>query len=269
MGIEVAVRRVDHQPRQRLDEEQRQQNDVRNQSGSWLYDRAVLESLKASRWTRHLFYRAEHTRTTWKLRLGLLALVVVTLWLTSGWWTAALARGLVCNASLAPSDAILVENFDPDYLLFERANRLRAAGLAARVLVPIQANPGTQEPNDVALGTAEVMARIAQTGTIEVVPVREVEPITLNAARDIRRFLEREHIRTVIVVTPLFRSRRSALVYDAILGRAGIVVRYEPVQGSRGVNDWPLSWHGIQEVVEQWLKLQYYRLYVLPFVRVP
>jgi len=32
-------------------------------------------------------YRAEHTRTTWKLRIGLLTLVVGTLWLTSGWWT--------------------------------------------------------------------------------------------------------------------------------------------------------------------------------------
>ena len=31
------------------------------------------------------------------------------------------------------------------------------------------------------------------------------------------------------------------------------------------MNTWTESWHGIQEVVEQWLKLQYYRLYVLPF----
>ncbi len=84
---------------------------------------------------------------------------------------------------------------------------------------------GTQEPNDVALGIAEVMARIARVGAIEIVPIREVEPITLNAARDVQRFLEREHIRSVIVVTPLFRSRRSALVYGATLGRAGIAVR--------------------------------------------
>ena len=219
---------------------------------------------KASRWTRHLVYRAEHTRTTWKFRLGLLALVVLALWLTSGWWTAAIARSLVCDANLAPSDAILVENFDPDYLLFERATRLRRAGVATRVLVSIGTDPGTQEPNDVALGVARVMVGIARTGPVEIVPTRQIEPITLNAARDVQRFLEREHIRSVIVVTPLFRSRRSMLVYAATLGRAGISVRCDPVEGSRGVKTWTRSWHGIQEVVEQWIKLQYYRVYVLP-----
>jgi len=225
----------------------------------------VLESPEASRWTRHLVCRAEHTKPTWKLRLGLLTLVIVALWLTSGWWPLAIARSLVCEASLAPSDAILVENFDPGYLLFERATRLRRAGLAARVLVPIRTIPGTQAPNDVDLGIAEVMARISRIGAIEVIPIREVEPITLNAARDVQRFLEREHIRSVIVVTPLFRSRRSALVYAATLGSAGLAVHCESVQTSQGVNDWTLSWHGIQDVAEQWLKLQYYRVYVLPF----
>ena len=48
---------------------------------------------------------------------------VVVVWLTRGWWTVAIARSLVCDANGAPSDAILVENFDPDYLVFERATR--------------------------------------------------------------------------------------------------------------------------------------------------
>lgn len=218
------------------------------------------------RWTQHLVYKCEHLRTTWKFRVGLLTLVGAALWLTCGWWTLAIARGLVCDASRAPSDAILVENFDPDYLLFERARQLRRAGLAARVLVPISTDPGTQQPNDVAVGITRVMAEISRIGEIELVPTRQEEPITLNAARDVQRFLERGHIRSVIVVTPLFRSRRSALVYRATLGRAGIAVWCEPVQGSRGVKTWTHSWHGVQEVSEQWLKLQYYRICVLPFV---
>ena len=134
------------------------------------------ESSTTSRWTRHLVYRAEHTRTTWKLRLSLVALVVVGLWLTSGWWTMAIARSLVCDASLAPRDAILIENFDPDYLLFERAKDLHRAGLAPRLLVPVRTDLGTQEPNDVAVGIAEVMPRISRIGKIEVVPTREVGP---------------------------------------------------------------------------------------------
>jgi hypothetical protein len=108
------------------------------------------------------------------------------------------------------------------------------------------------------------MARIAHLGEFEVVPVGEREPISLNAAREVLAYIERERIRSVIVVAPLFRSRRSSLVYEATLGTAGIAVSCEPVEGTRGVNDWLDTWHGIQVVAEQWLKLQYYRLYVLP-----
>ena len=178
----------------------------------------------------------------------------------------AIAHSLVCEASLGPSDAILVENFDNDYLLFQRARDLLRAGLAARVLVPVSADPGTSNPNAVALGIVDVMAKVSRIGQIDVIPVREFEPITINVLRDVQSFLERERIRSLIVVTPLFRSRRSELVYAATLGRAGVTLHYQPVQGSRGVSTWTRSLHGMQAVMEQWLKLQYYRLFVLPFV---
>lgn len=225
----------------------------------------MLEYLTSARWTRHLVYRSQRTRTTLKLRLGVLVLVVGVLWPTSGWWTAAIARSLVCEGSLAPSDAILIENFNANYPLFERAARLRKAGFAGRVLVPIRTNEGSQQPDEVALGIVQVMARVAGTGTIEAVPTQEAEPVSLNVARDVQRFVAREHIRSVVVVTPLFRSRRSAMVYGTTVGHAGVTIRCQPVEGSIGVKSWTRSWHGIQDVCEQWLKLQYYRLYVLPF----
>jgi len=185
---------------------------------------------------------------------------------TSGWWTVAIARSLVCESDPAPSDAILIENFDADYLSFERATRLRQTGLASRVLVPIKFDIETSQPNMVSIGTANLMATIAHLDGFEIVPTRDVEPISLNTARDIQRFMQREHIRSVVVVTPYFRSRRSALVYDATLGRAGIRVTCVPVnRGDQSVAVWIQSLHGIQDVAEQWVKLQYYRLYVLPF----
>ena len=216
---------------------------------------------------RHFAYRSSHLRTTWKFRIGALTLCGLAVWLTSGWWTVAVADSLVCENDAAPSDAILIENFDFDYLLFERAAQMRRAGLAARVLVPlpVAADDGTFEVNAVAQGIAETMARISRVGSIDVLPVREVEPISINAARDMLPVLARAHIRSVIVVTPLFRSRRSMLIYDATLGRAGIDVRCAPVEGTRDVNTWTQTWHGIQDLVEQFAKLQYYRLYVLPF----
>jgi hypothetical protein len=220
---------------------------------------------EARRWTRHLVYRSERARTTWRFRLGLILLVGAALWLTRGWWTVSIASSLVCEADGAPSDAILVENFDPNYRVFERAAALRRAGVATRVLVPVITDPDGGEPEAVAIGEAKLMAAAARLGPIEVVPARTLEPISLNVARDVLHALQRDRVRSVTVVTPLFRSRRSALVYGATFGRAGITVRCEPVRGTQGVDTWTRTWHGVQDVLEQWVKLQYYRLYVLPF----
>jgi len=200
-----------------------------------------------------------------KLRIGFFALVLFAVWLTSGWWTVFVARSLVCTANPVQSDAILIENFDPDYLVFERASRLRHMGLAQRILVPVSIDPATFQPNDVALGVADVMARIARLGSFEVVPMREAEPISLNAARDVLGYMERERLRSVIVVSPLFRSKRSELVYGATLAKAGIAVRCEPARGPHETSTWTRSWHGIEDVTSQLLKLQYYRFWVLPF----
>ena len=86
-----------------------------------------------------------------------------------------------------------------------------------------------------------------------------MEPITLKVAQDLEAFLRRERIRSVTLVTPLFRSRRSVLVAGGTLEPSGIEVRCQPVEVTRRVETWTASWHGIQMVGEQWLKLQYYR----------
>jgi hypothetical protein len=221
-------------------------------------------SPQTPRWTRHFFYRSEHTRTTWKFRIGFITLTALMAWSTRACWSDAIADSLVCDATVAPSDAILVENFDPTYLTFETAARLRHAGVASRVLVPV-AKSGDAGVSRVSQGVAELMADIAHLGSIEVVPIREVEPISLNAAADILQFMDRERIRSVVVVSPLFRSKRSALVYGATLGVAGITVLCEPSRGGQEMETWTDTWHGIQNVLEQFLKLHYYRLYVLPF----
>ena len=217
-------------------------------------------------WARHLVYRSEHLRTTWKLRLGLLGLVILALWLTSGWWTVAIAAASCLKRA---SDRVMrfsSRASTPTTWYSNALDSYVAPGLLARVLVPVSTDRGTSNPNAVALGIVDVMAKVSRIGQIDIIPVREVEPITINVLRDVQSFLDRERIRSLIVVTPLFRSRRSELVYAATLGRAGVTLHFQPVQGSRGVSTWTRSWHGMQAVTEQWLKLQYYRLFVLPFV---
>ena len=204
-------------------------------------------------------------RTTWKLRLGILIVLIVAVVLTKPFWVAQIGRSLVCARDVAPSDVILIENFDVNYLLFERAAALEQAGLGARTIVPVQIMSDPSAINPISQGIAELMARQARMRVWETVPIREVEPISLNVAVQVREYLRRERVKSLIVVTDGFRSRRTALVYRTVFGNVGMHVRCDPVFGLTSPERWTESWHGIQDVAEQFLKLQYYRFYVIPF----
>jgi uncharacterized SAM-binding protein YcdF (DUF218 family) len=213
-------------------------------------------------WHRHLFYRKESWKTTWKLKLSVAALVVVGVAGSRVFLAERLAQSLVCVENSPPSDALLLENFDPVYLVFERAQALREAGIASRVFVPVIIEDADIR-NSVGKGFVEVMSRIARLPETDIIPVHQEEPISLNAAQQIKDFLLKKHIKSIVVVAPAYRSRRSELVYGAVLRPAGIAVGCVPVFGTTEVGNWTQTWHGIQEVAEQFAKLQYYRLYVL------
>ena len=193
----------------------------------------------------------------------MLILVMLLVFVTREFWMLKIGQSLVCTEEMSPSDVILVENFDPRYLVFERAAALHKAGLAVRVLVPTDASRAPERANPVSQGIAELMARGARLHNAEILPIRIFEPVSLNAAYQIRDFLIKEHLRSVIVVTDGFRSKRSALVYHVVLDPAGIKVGCMPVFGERTPKNWTATWHGIEDVTEQFLKLQYYRFYVL------
>lgn len=203
--------------------------------------------------------------TRWKLALAVLVVITAAM-LATGFWAAPLGRSLVCAEDVAPSDAMLLENFDPNYLLFERAATLEKAKLAPTTLIPVEASPDVNVANPVSNGIAAVMARQARLSAWRTIPIVHTEPISLNAALQIRDRLVGEGIKSVIVVAPGFRSHRSSLVYRATLGAAGVKVRCVPVFGRTSPESWTRTWHGVQDVVEEFLKLQYYRFYVLPFL---
>jgi hypothetical protein len=215
-------------------------------------------------WRRHFFYTTRSVKTTWKLRIGVLLVLILTGALTRGFLIAHIARSLVCEEALAPSDIIIVENFDPNYLVFKRAAELQRAGFASRALVPVGASGDPKIADPVSRGIAEVMAHQARLNAWDMIPVRAAEPISLNTARFIRDRVAEEHVRSVIVVAPAFRSRRSSLIYQTLLRDTGTHMYCAPVYGQLDPTRWTEKWHGIQEVTEESLKLQYYRLYVMP-----
>lgn len=176
-----------------------------------------------------------------------------------GW----LAQGLVHQGGLEKSEVLVIENFDPDYLLFEKARDLVAQGWASRVLVPVESSSAPGKPGVVSQGIAELMARVAGLPDPELLPVRQAEPISLTVARLVRDKLSNQGAHSVIVVSPAFRSKRSFLVWESVLRPVGIRLAVVPVFGSKTPQNWHETWHGRQEVVLQWLKLIYYRLAVL------
>ena len=219
-------------------------------------------------WTRHFVYSTQSRRTTWKLRFGVLGVVLITAVLSRGYWTRSLALSLVCADAVRASDAVLVENFDPTYLLFEQAAALQTAGLARRAIIPVDASAADPRVAElVSREIATLMARVARLHDVELIPAQDIEPISLNVAFQIRDVIGAEGVRSVIVVAPAFRSRRSFLVYQKVLRTAGIEVHCLPVTtaGHRPDN-WTHTWHGVQEFTEQFVKLVYYRVYVLPRV---
>jgi hypothetical protein len=214
-------------------------------------------------WGRHFFYRKEVWKTTWTFRLSVLVFVVVVALLTRSVLADRIGKSLVCEERADPSDAILVENFDPEYLSFERAATLKNAGVASKVFVPISASADPNYPDASSDGVVGTFARVARLANLIPIPVHQTEPITLNVATDVRDFLLKEHIRSVVFVTPGFRSRRSVLVYEKIFTPAGIKFECVPVFGIQTPENWTTTWHGIQDVILQFAKLQYYRFHVL------
>jgi hypothetical protein len=210
-------------------------------------------------WRHHLFYRTTSLKTTWKLRLAALVVVILAGLVTRGFWVTQIGRSLVCVEDLGRTDLMLIENFNPEYILFERAAALEQAGVAPRALVPVQASDDPKVPNPVSTGIAELMARHARLKHWSMVSIREVEPIRLNAANQVRDHLTGGHIKSMTVVTSGLNSRRSTLVYRAVLGQDGPRVACAPVFGPTTPEHWADTWHGVQEVAEEFMKLQYYR----------
>ena len=200
----------------------------------------------------------------WRWRLAVPVAVVLLVVLTRGLWLPSIGQSLVCAEDVASADVIVVENLDPDYRLFERAAALQREGFSTRVLVPTPtSSTDSKEANLVSRGIVELMAGLARVQNLEIVPIQEIEPYSLNAARQIRDYLTREHIRSVLVMSPAFRSKRSSLVYQAMLGPAGIQAHCLAIFGQHTPHNWTTSWHGIQAVTEQFIKLQFYRFYVV------
>jgi hypothetical protein len=220
-----------------------------------------MKSFRRGNFRQYFFYRKEINKTTWSFRFLVLVVLLSGLALTRGFWVPALGGSLVHKGSIEKSDAILIDNQDAQYLLFERTAELQKKGLAARVIIPVEAEGG--RPGLIPQGLAEVMSRVGRIRNPEYYSYEQLEPITYNLAAQLSNRLEQEGIRSLILVSVGFRSKRDFMIFDRVLSAKGIKVYCEPVFGRLTPENWIHSWHGVQEVILQLGKLQYYRVRLL------
>ena len=181
--------------------------------------------------------------------------------MTRGLWIPAVGWSLVCQGNVEKSQAILIENLDIDYLVFERTGELQRNGYGDRVIIPVQCSQKDESKlNAASKEIAEGLSRLACLQDSKLVPVSKKEPISYNVAVQIGEKLERDGIKSIILVSPGFRSRRDFLIYEKVLSKRGVKIYCVPVFGSRIPENWINSWHGVQEIILQSIKLLYYRL---------
>ncbi len=214
-------------------------------------------------WRGWIVKRKVVRTTTWRFRLLVVGALALLLYGTHALWLTAVAGSLVHTEKLEAADVLLLENFDTHYLVFEKAAELLHSGCAPRVLVPVLVQRIGEEANSVDRGFVEVMCKVAGINDYEIVPVKPREPISLNTARQIAGYLTKEGIKSVIVVSPKFRSARSYLVYDTVFTPRGIHVQCQAAGGEKTPRNWWHTWHGIQDVGLEFAKLLYYRVWVL------
>jgi hypothetical protein len=226
----------------------------------------MTPSISNGGWTRYVVTRKEVVKTTWAFKAALIVALVIVAYLTEPIWARAVAESLVCRQAghLERADAILIDDFESDYQLFARARLFQEAGLSSTVIAPVNVF-ADGSVSTVSEAMVDVLAGLAQVKHVRTVPVGGVEPFSLNAAFHIKRFVEENGIKSVMVVSPAFRSERSMMIYRAVLEPAGVSAHCAPVFGRRTQDNWTETWHGIQDVALQFVKLQYYRWYVLPF----
>ncbi len=203
-------------------------------------------------------------RTTWKLRGAVVVLLAVVLIPTRGFWLRRLGERLVRDDAPVRSDRIVIENYNQQYLVFEAASRLLRGGYSDHVLVPAAMLRDTGQASDVALGFVEVMTRAARIDDAEILAVRHAEPITLTVARQVAEALQQRGVRSVIVVSARYRSRRTYEVYRRVLAPYGITLTCVAAGSPGPAGDWWKTTHGIQWVIVESYKLLYYQLVVLP-----
>ena len=193
--------------------------------------------------------------------------VIVAVVLCASWVTATLAaRWLIVREPLASADALVVMAGAPVYSeRLQHAVALFRAGYGTRILLTndgmqgywsreLQRNPASVERAAAALERGGV-----PRDKIEVLP--RVVRGTIDEALALKAYVTAHGIRSLLVVTSPYHSRRAVWTLRHVLRGEGIVVGIEPTPMS-ATTPRPASWwvrrSGWRSVAGEFVKLPYY-----------
>lgn len=197
------------------------------------------------------------------LRALRLAVVALVGWSLLAW---AAARGLVVEAKLARADALVVLAGSSTYLeRTEHAARLFAEGRAPLVLLTNDgliggwSNAENRNPLFVERAAEDLRRRAVPAANVEIIP--QVVSSTYEEAVGLREYAASRGLRSLLVVTSAYHSRRALWTLRRVFRDSGIVIGLDApdagAQSPAAVSWWlhPLGW---QMVPGEYLKLIYY-----------
>jgi uncharacterized SAM-binding protein YcdF (DUF218 family) len=198
------------------------------------------------------------------VRILTIALAAAGLWCVVAWVA---ARALIVDAPLARADALVILSGAPVYRerLLHGAE-LFAAGHSAKVVLTndggrgswsrtLQRNPLMSERGLLQLGQAGVPAT-----SIDVISDRVRS--TYDEAVAVRQYAIEHNLKSVLVVTSQYHSRRALWTFRRVLGDAHIAVGISPAPPAPGTpttGNWWWQFQGWDMVAGEYVKLAYYR----------
>lgn len=195
-------------------------------------------------------------------RVWRLSAALILLWPFVAWGA---ARGLVARAEVGRTDALVVLSGSAAYA--ERAAeaaRLYREGRAPVVLLNDDGVQGgwseaeQRNPRFVELAAMELRRGGVPADSIRVLDARPTN--THDEALAVRAYAAERELRSLLVVTSSYHSRRALRTWRQVFQGSGVEIGLEPAEGARtpGAWTWWLSSAGWREVAGEYVKMLYY-----------
>lgn len=199
------------------------------------------------------------------VRLLIIFLSLFLAWILFAWF---LAENLIVEKPLEKADAILILSGSSVYLeRTQKAAFVYQQGVSAKILLSDDGERAgwskieQRNPRFVEKARNDLIAAGVAAENIEILPGQVAG--TIDEAEALRRKIEQTHLKSVLIVTSAYHTRRALWTFEKVLGndnfQIGIVA---PPTGEQTAPPfvWWLTAHGWRSVAGEYVKFIYYRL---------